>query len=700
MTEIAALAVLAAAAAQAASPAPPATPQAAPADAVQTIVVESGKAPVIGDLQKGVLVFNPTFFTQVRPATAMDMVQWLPGFSFTDTRDMRGLEGAGGNVLVDGKPPTSKTDTLFNVLRRIPSEQVERVDIIVGGAPGIDMHGWPVIANVILKKSATRRGFIGVSNFIDGHGNMTPEVLITSSKNENGRTVEYNLDAGKNLAIFPTFGYGPWVRRDASGTQILAANVANLASGPYVVASGVYARPVAKGTLKLNGSLRYFGTDTNEVDTLTSGPGVYGFTHVQTYVQGEFGATYERPLGPRFTLNTTALERPTHFNVDNNLTRPPTPSELLKNQNDNETVLRSTLRFKRDDKLTLESSAEGSLNSSVSHSDETQNGAAVAIPDSRVDIHERRAELGQTVSWKPGSKTSLDGALKLETSTFDGQTDTRVENSFTYLKPRLVFTWSPDKETQVRGRVEREVGQINFGQFAANSNFASGEIIAGNADIRPQRDWLGELTLERRFWTGGDISLTYRHQEIQDVLDDKPVFLANGTVVSESANIGAGHEDDVVLDVTLPFKRLGLNGAILKGKLTWSQSGVVDPVSGVERRLSNKSAFTGELHFAYDLPAQKLNVGFDAFYQTPQVLYLPLGNQRIGVWGQLTLFAEYRAKPNLNLRIQLQNLPGTRATTVIDAFQGVRGASPLLYEDKRHLTSGPLLFFRARRTFQ
>ena len=690
------LAALAAAAAP--STPPPPAPDAAPPQSVQTIVVE-GRAPIVGDLQKGVLNFQPSFFTQVRPATAMDMVQWLPGFNFTDTRDMRGLEGAGGNVLIDGKPPTSKTDTLQSVLRRIPSEQVERVDVIVGGAPGIDMHGWPVIANVILKKSATRRGLFGVANVLDTHGNASPDVMLTSSKNENGRTVEYNLDVGKNYAVYPSYGYGPWIRSDAAGAQILAADVKAVAGGPYATASGAYARVVAKGTLKLNGLLRYYGTTTDETDALVPGPGAYGFSHVQTYVQGEFGASYERPLGTRFTLNTQVLERPTHFNVDNILTRPPTPSELLKNQNDNEAVLRATLRFKQSDKLTLESSAEGALNSSVSHSDESLNGVPVALPDSRVDIHERRGEIGETASWKPGPKTSLDAALKLESSIFEGQTDTRVENSFTYLKPRLVFTWSPDKQTQLRGRIEHEVGQLNFGWFAANSNFTSGEIFVGNANLKPQRDWVGELTLERRFWTGGDLSLTFRHLELSDVADYIPATLAGGVIVSEYGNIGDGQENDLVAAITLPFKRLGLNGAILKGTVTWSTSSVIDPVSGLPRRLMGKSAFTGELHFAYDLPVQKLNVGFDAFYQGPSVYYVPLGNQRNGAWGRVNLFVEYRARPNLNLRMELQNLPGTRVHTVNDSFAGVRGASPLLYSDSRLLAVGPLLFLRARRTF-
>ena len=116
------LAAVAALVAQNAAPAP---------EAVQAIEVTAAGR-IKGDMQTGTLAYPPTFFTAVRPSTALDMINWLPGFTVEDTRDFRGLEGSTGNVLIDGKPPTSKTDPLLSVLRRIPSSQVERVDLIVG----------------------------------------------------------------------------------------------------------------------------------------------------------------------------------------------------------------------------------------------------------------------------------------------------------------------------------------------------------------------------------------------------------------------------------------------------------------------------------------------------------------------------------------------------------------------------------------
>src|SRR5262245_20133113 len=99
--------------------------------------------------QQGVTSYGPEFFAAQQPSTAADMLQRIPGFSLDNGASVRGFEGAAGNVLIDGQRPASKSDSLQDILFRIPANKVERIDIIRGGAPGIDMQGKTVLANVI-----------------------------------------------------------------------------------------------------------------------------------------------------------------------------------------------------------------------------------------------------------------------------------------------------------------------------------------------------------------------------------------------------------------------------------------------------------------------------------------------------------------------------------------------------------------------
>jgi hypothetical protein len=90
--------------------------------------------------------------------------------------------------------------------------------------------------------------------------------------------------------------------------------------------------------------------------------------------------------------------------------------------------------------------------------------------------------------------------MRTEDSTIRATGDLAPEGkTLVYPKPRVVFTWSPDPLDQLRLRVEREVGQLDFGAFAASSSLNAGGVHLGNPGLLPQDAWVGEAALERPF---------------------------------------------------------------------------------------------------------------------------------------------------------------------------------------------------------
>src|SRR3954453_23003102 len=85
--------------------------------------------------EHGVIAYPPAFFAAASPTSAYDMVTRLTGFTFDKGAVVRGLADAGGNVLIDGHPPVAKNDTLDEILKRIPTASVARLELIRGGAP-------------------------------------------------------------------------------------------------------------------------------------------------------------------------------------------------------------------------------------------------------------------------------------------------------------------------------------------------------------------------------------------------------------------------------------------------------------------------------------------------------------------------------------------------------------------------------------
>jgi hypothetical protein len=93
-----------------------AAPQAAPVASAPSTPLAADAA----DAARGVIAYPPSFFAESQPANAYDMVLRVPGFAFDKGAAVRGLAGAGGNVLIDGQTPVSKTDSLDEILKRIP----------------------------------------------------------------------------------------------------------------------------------------------------------------------------------------------------------------------------------------------------------------------------------------------------------------------------------------------------------------------------------------------------------------------------------------------------------------------------------------------------------------------------------------------------------------------------------------------------
>ena len=124
------------------------------------------------------LVYPASYFASAQLNTAYDMVTRLPGFVFTDTNtQQRGYAGSMGNVFINGAPPASKTDVLSSVLTRISIADVDRIEVIRGGAPGIDMQGLTVIANVILKRGGNHV-IVTLADMIYGDGHQGPAASV------------------------------------------------------------------------------------------------------------------------------------------------------------------------------------------------------------------------------------------------------------------------------------------------------------------------------------------------------------------------------------------------------------------------------------------------------------------------------------------------------------------------------------------
>jgi outer membrane receptor protein involved in Fe transport len=255
-------------------------------------------------------------------------------------------------------------------------------------------------------------------------------------------------------------------------------------------------------------------------------------------------------------------------------------------------------------------------------------------------------------------------------------------------------TWSPDAADQFRFRVEEEVTQLDFNYFTSNSSLTTGQIATANPNLIPQQALVYEVAYERRFWGKGDIGFTWRHSNLNDVIDRAPVVSPNGDF-DQPANIGGGTKDEYIATVSLPVDKFGIPGGLIRANATWRSSRVTDPTTGQARALGQLRPREGEIDFTQDVPRWRLtwgatyNLGWrQAYYDFDQVEidnFRPYG----------TVFVEFKPRPGMSVRGEIDDL-GADFRRTLEEYPDLRSTTLENENDIRSLYFAPTFYFRVR----
>ncbi len=644
--------------------------------------------------QQGVLVFTPDFFADQRPNTALDMVNRVPGFSVVDGDGSRGFEGSVGNVLVNGARPASKNDTGSAVLSRTLASQVERIELIRGGAPGIDMQGYAVVVNVITRRESSRQSiFTANAALFEGGQNLYGGSYQFTAR-EGERTWGVTLSDGMSMS--DANGMGPVVRRDGAGAIIRTEDYWNDQYGGGTSIRGNFATPLIGGKIDL--TARYGVNDYHSV-SLQTGPTVRRENLFDNDGSGgEFGVVYTRPLSPRFNLETRFIHQFNDFEsvslsrdrVDG-VDRP--EQRFVSEGNSSETIFRNLVRFERSPALTFEAGGEVAYNMLETEQAFSVGGTPVPLPSASVKVEELRGEAFGKGTWRIRDDLTLEGGLRLEASTISQSGDADQEKSFFFAKPRLLATWTPMPNNQFRFRFEREVGQLDFGDFAASADLDDDRVQGGNADLEPEQRWISEITYERRFWTDGIVSIGYRHDEIVDAIDVLP--LDRG--LSAVGNIGDGTLDQLAVNILVPMDRFGFSGGKLGFRNTWNHTEVTDPTTGETRAISGVRPSQPIFTIQQDIPSWKLQWGGAYIESLHQFRYDP--DQTSGFRGSdyFELWTEYKPTATLSLRAQVNVWNDFEVERTVYADR--TPARPIAFVENRYIDPRTFWSLRLRKTF-
>ncbi|HEY1930053.1 MAG TPA: TonB-dependent receptor [Caulobacteraceae bacterium] len=649
----------------------------------------------------GVISYPAAFFAPNQPTTALDIVNLIPGFVFDKGAGVRGYRGGAPNVLIDGARLASKDDNVEAVLRRIPADQIARVDLIRGGAPGIDMQGKTLVANLVRRSSPGAVATITASIVRDAQANVEGMGRAEWQWRNDGWFFEGSAQIGG--AFDDAGGTGPKVRVDGSGRLILTGTESQFGVQQDNQVTAAAEHVVGGGNLRLSASFTDLPYGAISVDTLVQPPGGDLDNYHQSQKTAETSARYDRDFGERLSLEVVALSQLGWDGVDDHFSEAPEVAAITGDDTSDifhlkdrrgEHILSGRIRYEISKTLELNTGAEVDYNWLSSHTTFLQNGAPVMLPAADEYVAEWRSEAFALFNWRPNQLVNLDAGLRIEGSRLTSSGTESSNQRFVYPKPRALLTLSPTPVDQIRLRVEREVGQLDFNNFIASPlNIETGQVRAGNPQLVPQSDWVIEGAVERRFWDSGDLTVTLRHYELYDVIDRVPVFDPSGTF-DATGNIGGGRKDEVLLALDLPLDRVGLTGARISGLSTWRWSRVIDPTTGVPRSISALPPNTWELHFSESLPRQRTIFGVDAVgeYRTENYRFDEIDIDKLRPY--VVAFAEYRTKSNFAIRLEVRNLTNRDYFHTRIVYFGDRSNFPLDFIETRDIAPGRYLYLR------
>lgn len=649
----------------------------------------------------GIRVFPAAFYAGGEPVSAMDLANRTPGFVFErGNNDMRGLESAAGNVLIDGRWPTIKANTLQEVLASIPFSVIEQVEVIRADAASFDTMGRQVVLNIVRKAGgkSTVVTEAALMKYTDNDRDLGGNARIEYARSS-GR---FNLDTSlvyKNEQFEWGTGEGPYTLTAADPASSLSGryDIDDWDKNAHATVSGNYAWDGFDLGLNLTAKKSTLIIDqVGEYETGAGDPYDLVVDIERETNVFEVGSDITLNLAGNRRLNAKVLHRLESLGSDSFLQAGSLETLADDDFDWTETAARAIYRWDLSTPLSLEFGVEAAFNELDSFVEVSVAGTPLELPNDNITVEEDRYQAFAKALVRVRSNLSFEAGAAFEKSSLRQSGDANFVKDFEYVKPRLTATWSVNDTTDVRLRVERIVGQLNFYSFAASPSLEYGIVSAGNAGLEPEEANEYELQFERRFWGKGSAILTYTRYRLENALDYIPVGLGFDAL----GNAGGATRGKWILVTNVPLDRLGWKGATWRSRTVHFDSEITDPFTGETRRRSGRDSFVGFIGLVWELPQWNSVVGIDGFIGFQQRTYRISEERHIRELPlPMNLWWDRTFGDDLTLRLEIANLlPGRRERTR-QLYESGRSGGMLSAVEFRKTRQAAYFMLRVRKRF-
>jgi len=552
--------------------------------------------------------FAPDDFARFAPRSALDMARQVPGFAIREGGGARGLGQADTNVLINGRRISGKSNGPVDALRRIPVEDVVRLELVDGAS--LDIGGLTgQVLNVVTQSSGRVAGQFRYSPQFRSFG--TPARLLNGSvalagggaKTDWTLALENDSQRRGNQGLEQVF--------DAAGMLVALRDEQSNFNSDRPGLSGSFTRIADNANvLNLTGQVEGFLFRETELSSQRTPGLTFDRTRILRSSEDEFnfelGLDYQFALGPgrlkliayhRYEDSPTTSQVVTSF-ADGSA---PQGSLFVRDADEGETILRSEYTFAGAGG-NIVAAVEGvrnflEIDSALAVRDAGGELEAVPLPGASDRVDEDRADAGLTYSRPLASNLQLQLSAGAEYSRISQAGPLGLTRSFWRPKGFAALDWKADEALNLSGRIERVVGQLNFFDFIASVDLDQDRENVTNANLVPQQSWVYELEASWRVGTLGNLNLRTFFEDITDIVDQIPI--AGGG--QAPGNLPSATRYGLNGNATLLSDRFGWKGTRIDLGLGLAGSAVRDPLLGFTRELSGNRLIDLNMNLRHDL---------------------------------------------------------------------------------------------------
>lgn len=651
-------------------------------------------------------VFPSAYFDVYVPRTALDMIQRIPGFQIrTGDTSRRGLGQGGANILINGERLTGKTNA-FDQLDQILASNVSEIRIRDGASlaiPGLSGQ----VADVIVERSAKFSGTWEWNpqfrkrlepNLLNGEINLSGEVKSLGDLNYTVTLRDYGFWSGARATE---------TLRDPSGNvfETRDEDIQNIGDQPGIgVNLGWTPRPDHKANLNAEYFLFNYNRASRAVRTPLTTLGDNSFTTSAASEDEwnlEIDGDYELPFLSGKLKLTGVLDRESS----------PTSRDFFVNSPDTGFLGASRFDQQAEEKEVI---GRAEYSWSPTQGRDWQIAGEVAYNELEIEqelflqepghefvgqglsgftVSEDRAEATVTHNRPFGPKIDLQASAGVEYSMLmQEQLDGLNGQADEFIRPKgfVSATYKVDDSFNVRARIEREVGQLNFFDFVASVDLEDDLDRSSNFDLVPSQSWLASIEFDKDFGQGNTIRVEFYGAAISDTVDRIPV----GTDGDAIGNIDKAYRYGIDAVSTLKGDRWGLPGTELNLAFNWRDSTVDDPLLGFARRLNDDKEIYYVASFRHDIPSTDWAYGFYLERYISAERYTLFSIDRFGVDKPFTsVFVEHKDVAGMTLRVSLRNLLDQEEFFERTRFTARRDVGAVQQIEEIKYDYGPILAF-------